>query len=104
VKIGGVLSTTLTVDGHCAYAFWLSVTVRVTGNDPRPNGPVLSSDSVTLPPSGSDDPLSTAEAATVAWQVPSAFTVTTGRQSATGGRSSCRRLETDQTPRPASPT
>src|SRR5437899_446951 len=84
VIVGTLLSTTVMVAGHESDAPLLSTTVSVTLLVPMPNGPAGVSVRLAMVPSGSDEPLSTAEGCTVAVQFALALVVTS-RQSATGG-------------------
>ena len=59
VIAGGVVSVTLTTAIQVLDAFWLSVTVSITGVVPRGYGPCGVCVSVTGPPLGSKEPTST---------------------------------------------
>src|SRR5258706_13726415 len=84
VIVGGVVSCTIIIAAHEFDPPRSSTTVSVTEFVPFGYGPADVSVRLTIVPSGSNDPLSTAAAETSAWQLPFAFVVTV-RLCATGG-------------------
>src|SRR5437899_304452 len=81
---GGVVSSTMTLAVQELEAPRSSTTVNVTAFVPFAYGPGGLSVRLVIVPSESNEPLSTAAAATSAWQLPFAFVVTL-RHCATGG-------------------
>src|SRR5882757_6671260 len=81
--VGGVVSATMILAVQELDAPWLSTTVNVTRLVPFGYGPAGLSTRLTIVPSGSNDPLSTAAGFTVASQLATALVVTF-RQTATG--------------------
>jgi hypothetical protein len=84
VSVGGVTSSTVTIEVHSDDNPVESVQVSVTECGPRPNGPVELAVQLGAGPSGSYEPPSRSASVTLAWQL--AFASRVGElQIATGG-------------------